>query len=213
MTFRKLLVYLLFVLFVVRLGHSQYQFPTESPLQFGINYGSGTQQVFPFDSKNYHYNTRFYKLQLNYRMMTSRKWEFRINLEPSVYQNEHRSFEYVEHTTNKGMDDTHAKLNIFNEYSLNLGLQLKYRALKNVCTYLLGSIGPSLSDIETERLNEGFAFSDILALGITHSSSFGMFDFRLSMRHVSNAGLDYPNRGYNSMSFEIGYAVPLEGRY
>lgn len=194
---------------------SQQSNQDESPWWIGINYGSGTQQVFPFDSKNYNYNTQFYKLQFNVKVRSGRKWELRLDLEPSVYRNEHRSLQYFEATSNKNSGDANIQttLNTFNEYSLNVGLQLKYLAFHNLCAYVLGSVGPSLSDIETERLNKGFAFSDIFALGFTHNSSFGMFDLRLSMRHVSNAGLDYPNRGYNSMGFEIGYAVPLGERY
>ncbi len=179
-----------------------------SRIRFGISYGSGTQQSFPFHSENYNYDTRFYKLLLQYRLGKPRKLHFGLSVEPAVYNSRHQHLKPIEsgaHSTRIGQSNV---LEV-KDFVLNLGAYLKYRLLEKTAVYLLGSVGPTLSNTETERLARGFAFTDIVATGITYDTGVAMVDIRYSMRHVSNAGMYFPNRGYNSMNLEIAFTVPV----
>jgi hypothetical protein len=73
----------------------------------------------------------------------------------------------------------------------------------------LGSVGPLITDTETERLSKGFAFSDVLAVGLSTKIGTVTFDIRPSLRHVSNAGLNESNAGYNTKNIEFGVSFPL----
>ncbi|MNE48049.1 Lipid A 3-O-deacylase (PagL) [compost metagenome] len=75
--------------------------------------------------------------------------------------------------------------------------------------YVLGSIGPMITDTETERMSDGFAFADVLAVGFTASYDKFQFDVRPSVRHVSNAGLGSSNAGYNTKNIEFGISYQL----
>jgi hypothetical protein len=64
-------------------------------------------------------------------------------------------------------------------------------------------------DTETERLSKGFAFSDVLALGVTFKIDKIVLDIRPSLRHISNAGLQGSNAGFNTSNVEFGVSFPL----
>jgi len=178
-------------------------------LRLGFNYGQAKQETFPFDSPDYQYNSQFYKLQINFKLADKRKWRFELNLEPAYYLVTHKLLnkyyvrpDYGEDYLEKREEFTKEK-NI-NEYVLNIGFLSRYKIYKGISSYLLGSIGPMYSDTDTERMNAGFAFSDIVALGLSYEMKRYLFDFRYSLRHVSNANIRKPNNGYNSAGFELG---------
>ncbi|AOW21999.1 hypothetical protein LPB138_03805 [Urechidicola croceus] len=75
--------------------------------------------------------------------------------------------------------------------------------------YAQGSIGPMITDTETERMAKGFAFSDVLSFGLSYKIKTIILDLRYGVRHVSNAELQQPNSGYNSTNFEFGFLVEL----
>ena len=75
--------------------------------------------------------------------------------------------------------------------------------------YALGSIGPMITDTETERMSDGFAFADVVAFGVTAKVNQFRFDIRSSVRHVSNSGLNSENAGYNTKNVEIGVSYCL----
>ena len=70
--------------------------------------------------------------------------------------------------------------------------------------YGLANVGPMYIDTETERLQKGFAFSDIFALGSNYKLGCISLDVKCLFRHVSNANLQKPNFGYNAIGFELG---------
>jgi hypothetical protein len=73
----------------------------------------------------------------------------------------------------------------------------------------LGSIGPLITDTETERMSKGFAFADVLAVGFSINIESFQLDIRPSLRHVSNAGLGSSNAGYNTKNIEFGISYQL----
>jgi hypothetical protein len=178
--------------------------------RIGIHFGQGTQQSFPFHSKSYTYDNRYVKFTY-YQTLSKphRKLQWGIALEPSLYltdQSENAPLPQGVFTQEREYVRVDHQIT---EYVLNLGIQLTYPIGKRIDTYFLGGVGPMLIEGDTRRQRKGFAFSDILALGILYSSKNYVVDFRYGLRHISNAGLAQPNRGYNSANFEIGIALPL----
>ena len=182
--------------------------------RLGVNYGFGTQESFPFNSKDYSYDIRFYKIQINYKLKENRKWSFELNVEPSYYLAEHQLLNKYYVKPEDGDDylekreEFIQKKNI-NEYVLNLGIIARYKIYKSFSTYAIGSVGPMYSDTDTERMNAGFAFSDIFGLGVSYKINRFYLDFRYSFRHVSNLNINLPNNGYNSSNIEIGCTYQL----
>ena len=90
------------------------------------------------------------------------------------------------------------------EYVLNIGFLFRKSIGKRCSLYILGSIGPMITDTETERMSNGFAFADVVAVGFSIKIKSLQFDLRPSVRHVSNAGLGSENAGYNTKNIELG---------
>lgn len=206
-------VFIIFFVFINKVN-AQDIIPKSNKIRLGLNYGFGTQQSYPFNSKDYTYDVQFYKIQINYLLNKRTKWSFEINVEPSIYINEHQLLNKYYVQPNDGDDylekrEEFTKIKQLNEYVLNLGFLARYKLFNSFSTYILGSVGPMYSDTNTERMNAGFAFSDIIALGLSYQIKAIFIDFRYSMRHVSNANLSLPNNGYNSMNFEFGFAYQL----
>ena len=184
-------------------------------IRIGMNYGQGSQEFLPIKNKSYAYDTEFYKLQLNYLLFTKRKWSFELNVEPGIYKTEHQllnekyiqpgSFEDVEE-----LRELYTTLRNFEEYVLNIGFVSRYPVSSHISLYNLLSIGPMYANGSTERLPKGFAFSDIIAMGIYYTLKNITLDFRYSLRHVSNANLKYPNAGHNSALLESGITFLLQ---
>ena len=59
-------------------------------VRVGVNYGYATQNTFPLDDRDYFYNSRFLKVQLNYILAQRRKFTYEIHVEPSIYFSNHR---------------------------------------------------------------------------------------------------------------------------
>ncbi|WP_299555508.1 acyloxyacyl hydrolase [Seonamhaeicola sp.] len=209
-TKRKNNLFLITIFCTYGLIYSQTNNIEHHKIGLGFIYGQGAHKSFPSPSKSYNFRTKFYKLHLNYKLTNKRYWALAVNLEPSYYINEHKSLGSVQHVAGKIAESTTRPEDVINEYALNIGIQAKYNLFKNLTSYFLGSIGPTFSNMKTERLNKGFAFSNIVAMGLNYNINLVLLDFRLSMRHVSNAGMNYPNRGYNSLNFEVGFTIPLK---
>jgi len=182
-----------------------------SNLRIGFNYGMGSENWFPFNSQSYTYENRFYKGILNYGFTETRRWSLEANFELGWYRVKYNSENQVRsQSANKSLIDTEPGLQKkLNEYVLNVGLLSRYKVSRHFGFYALGSLGPMISNCGTDRLAHGFAFSDIFALGLRYSITVWAFDLRYSYRHVSNAGLELPNKGHNSTNLELGCLIQL----
>lgn len=195
-------------------SYPQKNIESNKKIRLGFNYGFGKQKNFPFNSIDYSYDIQFYKFQLNYQLNEKRKWIFEINIEPGIYFSEHQLLNKYYVRPDSGDDYLEKRLEYtskkqIKEYVLNMGLLAKYNIFKNLGTYVLGSVGPMYFDTNTERMNEGFAFSDILGLGITYKIKRIYLDIRYSIRHVSNLNMSLPNNGLNSTNIEFGLTYTL----
>lgn len=206
---KLLLIITLF--FSVSFMYSQNHKIENHPIRIGLNIGSGTQENFIFKSANYSYETKFYKFQFNYRLNnTKRNIELALNIEPSLYQSKYFPYYETNISRNNNQEkpiDSHKDIQ---EFAINIGIQAKLDISKSLSAYILGSVGPTFSNTETDRLNSGMSFSDVIALGFNYDTTFSLIDLRLSFRHVSNAGLNNPNKGYNSLNFGVGFTLPLK---
>jgi hypothetical protein len=206
----KVLIYTMFLTGFIL--YSQQEPVEKQKNLLGFSFGYGTQQAYPFKSKSYNFESRFYKMPLNFKISNKTKWEFAFNMEPTIYINRHLNLSNSSKDENNQINNfaipTRSPITI-NEYVLNLGIQTRYYFYKSDCVYILVSTGPTFITQKTERLNKGLAFSDIIALGINYQTHFTIIDFRYSLRHVSNAGLSFPNKGFNSINLEIGFIFPF----
>ena len=191
--------------------------------RIGLNYGLGTQQSFPFSSDAYTYDVSYVKF--NYLKIFTRgeKLNFGFSIEPGLYQSRVNDFS-DESTLPLQSEDNGALIqnqstqtnnpgyvpNRMTEYVLNIGVHMFYRIQRKIDGYLLGSIGPMILDTETSIQKKGFAFSDIVAVGMLYHIKSIVFDLRFGVRHVSNAGFGRPNVGYNSTNLEMGFSIPLD---
>ena len=179
------------------------------PLAAGLHYGIGNE----VSNRNYTYTNRYLKGQFYYSVAKTKLLQFEILLQPEVNFATHQLLNlYFVTPDEPDYEEKRArytKLKDINEYVLNAGLLLRTPIVKNLSIYVLGSFGPMYTDTETERLSKGFAFSDVLALGLTLRTKKVSFDFRPNIRHTSNAGLQKSNAGFNTINYEIGVSFPL----
>ena len=204
----------IFVLFLTFVVQAQGNYENKEKLKIGFNYGYGNEGNFLINSDSYTYEGQFYKIQLNYRVIQKRKWDFEINVEPSIYLYQYQLLDAPETIPIMGNEllenqTVSSEKNELNEYVLNLGFIARYKLINNLSTYSLISVGPMYSDKDTERMNAGFAFSDVMGLGLGYKVEDIFLDLRFSVRHVSNAGFSSPNRGYNSANLEMGFSCSL----
>lgn len=175
----------------------------------GFNYGIGSE----FPNRNYTFTNQFYKLQLYYRLKETKHFQFEIVVQPEVNFATHQllNFYFVKPETPDYIRkrEEYTKLKDIHEYVLNLSFLIRKPIGKIFSVYALGSIGPMITDTETERMTNGFAFADVFALGISVQVNQFRFDVRPSVRHVSNAGLNSENAGYNTKNIEIGISYSL----
>ena len=201
---QKLLLSLLFLLGVKMAGQER-----NSHFSLGFNYGFGSE----FDNRNYTFTNHFYKLQIYYKLKETKHFQYQILVQPEINFAKHQllNFYFVKPETPKYQQkrDEYTQLKDVREYVLNCGFLIR-KPIGKVCSiYVLGNIGPMITDTETERMSKGFAFADVLALGFTADYKKLQFDVRSSVRHVSNAGLGSSNAGYNTKNIEFGISYQL----
>jgi len=187
----------------------------KAPSHLGIVIGYGNQSLFPFNNEVYNLSTRFVKAQMIWPFKNYQKSSLEFVFEPSYYRTEHQlnDPEFVQN--NYGEDylelkEEFIKIKQFNEISLNLGIRYLYNLGNRLRASVLISLGPTYHDKRTERLAKGMAFSDVGAIGLMYRTEKIIIDSRVSVRHVSNASIKFPNSGHNSTNFELGFIFPIK---
>lgn len=180
-----------------------------SDFRIGMSYGFGSE----FNNTDYTFTNHFYKAQLYYRLKKTRNFEYDILVQPEINFGKHQllNLYFVKPETpnfeQKRVE--YMQLKNVHEYVLNLGFMVRKPIGKVFSCYVLGSIGPMITDTETERMSKGFAFADVLAVGFTAAYDQFQLDIRPSLRHVSNAGLGSSNAGYNTKNVEFVISYQL----
>ncbi|WP_343614355.1 acyloxyacyl hydrolase [Flavobacterium sp.] len=175
----------------------------------GFNYGFGSE----FSNTDYTFTNHFYKVQLYYTIKETRNFKYEILVQPEINFAKHQllNFYFVKPETSNFEEKRaeYTKLKDVREYVLNLGFLIRKPISKTCSFYVLGSVGPMITDTETERMSEGFAFADVFAIGFSFKVNKIDFDIRPEVRHVSNAGLGSKNAGYNTKNIEFGVSYPF----
>lgn len=168
-------------------------------ISVGFNYGQASQNMPPFDNPKYLYDNEFYKIQVNYLLSKKKKFSYELDFESGIFYSD---FQYL--NTQK----TPVELS-FQEYVVNVGGRIRYEIVNNFSSYIIGFTGPMYSEQLTNRLKDGFAFSNVVGLGFSYRITNVSFDMRSTIRHNSNANLSIPNSGHNSTGIEAGFMIHL----
>lgn len=178
-------------------------------LALGFNYGFGSE----IKNSDYTYTNNYYKLQFYYVIHETKNFKFELLLQPELNFATHQLlnlyFVTPEEQNYLEKREIFTKLKDIKEYALGVGFIIRKPISKTVSVYILGSVGPMITDTETERLSKGFAFSDVLSLGISLKIHKVTFDIRPNSRHISNAGIQKSNAGFNTRNIEFGFSFPL----
>ena len=181
----------------------------DNRVEFGFAYGLGNE----FKNRNYTYTNQYFKLQLYYRIKDTKSFKYEFVLQPELNLATHQLlnlyFVKPDELDYIAKREQYTKLKNVKEYVLNIGFMVRKPIFKSASIYVLGSVGPMITDTETERLSKGFAFADVLALGFTFKYNKVIFDVRPNIRHVSNAGLQNTNSGYNTKNIDFGFLFTL----
>lgn len=155
---RKLLL-ILMLLLAVKMSAQE----GNSRFCLGFNYGFGSE----FNNRNYTFTNRFYKLQLYYLLKETKHFQYQILVQPEINFAEHQllNFYFVKPETPNYQQkrEEYTRLKDIREFVLNCGFLVR-KPIGKVCSfYVLGSIGPMITDTETERMSKGFAFADVFS--------------------------------------------------
>ena len=198
--------------FVFSIGLAQETDKSKTPWQIGLNYGQTYQTKELIADQDYYYSNYYFKGQLE-KPLKLKKLKLALLLEPSIYIGEYQLLNkwYIKPSEPNYLEKRalQTTLRSCNEYALNVGLKLALPIIKPLDIYILASVGPMITTIETDRLNNGFAFSDILGVGFNYKINTLIFDIRATARHNSNANLSSPNGGVNSLGLETGLKIVL----
>jgi Lipid A 3-O-deacylase (PagL) len=204
---------LLPVLIMLAVSQS-YSQQDSSLFRIGAGYEAGKQPFFPFTSPDYTYSVKGYKVLFNYRIKETGSFSYELQIEPGIYSARHRLLNEYFIQPDRGSDyleqrEIFKREKIITEYVLNIGFQVRYALKGKLSLFASGSIGPMISGTETERLAKGFAFADVIALGIAYKVRKVMLEIRPGLRHVSNANLQHPNSGHNSSNLDFGISYSI----
>ena len=198
--------------FVFSVGLAQETDKSKTPWQIGLNYGQTYQTKELIADQDYYYSNYYFKGQLE-KPLKLKKLKLALLLEPSIYIGEYQLLNkwYIKPSEPNYLEKRalQTTLRSYNEYVVNVGLKLALPIIKPLDIYILASVGPMITSIETDRLNNGFAFSDILGVGFNYKINTLIFDIRATARHNSNANLSSPNGGVNSLGLETGLKIVL----
>ena len=182
---------------------------TKGETSIAFLYGFGNE----IKNSNYTYTNNYYKVQVSYLIKETNHFKYELVLQPELNFATHQllNFYFVtpEETNYIEKREKYTKLKDIKEYALGIGLCVRKPISKIASVYVLASIGPMITDTETERLSKGFAFSDVLALGFSLKVDKVLFDIRPSLRHISNAQLQSSNAGFNTSNIEFGISFSL----
>lgn len=131
-------------------------------------------------------------------MMADFSWSFKKNPRKKDFVGWYvdPQFNWVKATNTKGIDV---------ECGVNLGIRNYVRINDRFLLYQMLGSGPHYYTADLDRQAPGFIFSDNLAIGSFINLKGNLFlNLQFGIRHISNANLDLPNRGVNSIVFMAG---------
>lgn len=176
----------------------------------GLSYGIGDE----FNNRDYTYTNNYIQGQVYYSFNPGKRWEYRLAIQPEVNFARHRLKNYFFIKPNEPnfeiRRDAYIKLKDITEYILGVSFFVRRNFTDNFSLYAMSNIGPMITDTATERLTKGFAFCDVFAIGASYDFGNLAIDVRPNVRHVSNAGLNDSNSGFNTKNIAFSVVVPIK---
>lgn len=175
----------------------------------GFHHGFGSE----FKNRDYTFTNNYYKIAINYKFKSTKNFTYEVVLHPEINFATHQLLNFYFITPDDpnyiAKREKFTTLKDINQYILNIGFAVRKPITKTFSAAILVSVGPMISDTETERLSNGFAFSDVLTLELSYKINNFILDIRPNVRHVSNAGLKRSNSGFNTKNIEFSLSYNL----
>jgi len=150
-------------------------------------------------NRTYEYDANLFQIQYFYNLLHRGKFTLDLLTQPQVNITE---FRFLSSWPIKSKSI---------EFGVNLGVVFRLNLFDDlVGLYAAGSIGPHYLSRAPNRQADGFIFSDNVFVGShlkIHRNIY--FDFRIGLRHISNAGLKDPNAGINNFIISGGFLINL----
>jgi len=175
-----------------------------------ISTGFASQKLLPGASNDYRYESKTIAVAYLKQLWKLQKWQINLEVAPTINAIQHRLrnafFINPDDGDFKARRERFLAPRKFIEYTLHLGLRIRYPIVQKTTIIIFGSTGPMFGTAQTERLKKGFAFSNTAGVGISYDlSNTWSWDVSAAIRHTSNANLDRPNSGHNSFGFQTGF--------
>lgn len=193
-SFQKYTAYLpKLILFILLIAISSFSNAGNSE-RLGFNVGYGSQRFGRLNhSSSYSYEVLFFHLNYGLRIASGKHSGFFVVFEPQ--------FNRTCLTDSKHFVPTPAI-----EFGLSCGFQYNASLLADHSRIYLGlQSGPHFISDSHPKQADGFVFASSLYVGNSFRiSDVLFFDLRFGTRHMSNAGIEEPNRGINTFFILAG---------
>jgi Lipid A 3-O-deacylase (PagL) len=175
----------------------------------GIDLGLGFQNIGQIINPNkdiwglntpYFYKVHFIEFQYEQELRKIGQYPIYLSIKPQWNRSEYKE------------ENDDEKLRQGFESGINLGLKIKKK--RNTARpgfwFAELSVGPHFISGAPRRQSVGFIFSDNLSAGLEFQTSKRMSNhLSMGFRHVSNAGIQNPNGGINTIFIKIGTSISL----
>lgn len=200
---------IIFSLFFLLISLSLYAQEKKRDLYVGAFYGFGRD----INNEDYFYKSHYFKIQFSGVIKESNHFRYELFIQPQLNFIEYQliNLNYVGDNQPNYIQkrEEFGNLKSITDYVFNVGFIVKKTISKRFDIFVLASSGPMITDTETERLSKGFAFSSVIAMGVSIKYSHFSVEFSPNFNHISNAGLQERNSGYSSLNFELGLKYRL----
>lgn len=206
--------FLLFLFFLLPfIGHAQKDTET---LRWGVQLGYGTQQIKPFNLPDYFYKQGAVVGHVEVMKIHYKKIAFSLLAEVGYFKSTHQLLNkwfttttYFKHFPVDFQQNMMKKKDI-HQVAFHIATEASYPICPKTRLFAYAALGPMWVSQETERLAQGFAFSDNIGLGIAIKLSKNTWlSNALVIRHESNLDLKFPNSGHNTLGVRMGIVFNL----
>lgn len=163
---------------------------------FLVGYGDKYELVL---KANYEYKVVLFQIQYYYALLKKDKWGIDMILQPQY------------NVTKYKYETSDPEYRIGFEYGINLGVLFRMNCCGDLLSYYtIISAGPHYISGSIKRQAAGFIFSDNLSIGLNIKLIEDIYlDVRAGYRHLSNANLNQPNIGIDSIILSSGFLFNL----
>ena len=205
-----------FLLFLSLISKSLAAQDLENPKPWGLHFGYSTQQTIPFNLPDYHYTQVHILGQIPIKKYMYKKINLHFFVEGGYYHARHQLLNSWFTTTaqfNNFPDDFQQEMlqkKSIHQLVFHTAVEIAHFINSKTQLYAYAAIGPMWTSKQTERLAKGIAFSDNLGIGMKFKLTKNMWISHLMViRHESNANLQFPNSGHNTLGVRVGLVFNL----